>query len=130
MSSSLSSLYDQLRVKEEQLNRLIICEGELQQSHSDFQSNKHLCMEPELASNTWFGTLANEFDQIRESSILASYEEIVGSQFSSIFAALSAKIAEIKAEIQRLKAEIAALEAALAAEAARTSASGAVPSRF
>ncbi len=130
MSSSLSALYYELRVKEEQLNRLIVCEGELRQSHSDFKNNQHLCMEPELASNTWFGTLANEFDQIRENSILASYEEIVGSQFSSIFAALSAKIAEIKAEIQRLKAEIAALEAALAAEAARTSASGAVPSRF
>ena len=115
---SLSDLYEQLRVKQEQLNRLQVCEGKLQQNLLDFSDNYRLCQEPALTPETWAGERANEFEKIRENEIATSYGEIMGTQFSSVFNALSDKMTSLENEIIGLKAAIAAMEAAMAAEAA------------
>lgn len=118
MSAALEALRALLRKKEAELIRLQDCKGKLNVSHSDFQNNKHLCKEPELTYQTWAGKRANEFEEIRESGIVVSYEEIETTQFNNVFSILDAKILETEQKIQSLRAQIAALEAALAAAAA------------
>ncbi|MBD7943131.1 DUF5082 domain-containing protein [Psychrobacillus sp. AK 1817] len=105
--------------KEEEIRRLNECQSSLTGKQSEFTSNEPKCMEPELTTTTWYGTLATAFDEIRESGIKAPYQEIIGTQFSAVFSAISAKIAEIQAEIAALRATIARIAAEEAANPGR-----------
>ena len=59
---SLAYYYSLLRLKEEQLQRLQLCNGELKSCQQDFTHHERLVSEPELSTNTWNGTLAHAFD--------------------------------------------------------------------
>ncbi|HZG70416.1 MAG TPA: hypothetical protein VEY51_02685, partial [Chondromyces sp.] len=76
----------------------------------EFYSYEHLCMEPELSSVTWHGTLAESFDYIREGGMLASYQDIENRQFSLSLQVLADKIRQIEAEIAAIRAAIAAMK--------------------
>ena len=118
----LGYYYALLHKKQEELKRLIECQGSLSEKQAQFNENEHKCLEPELTTTTWFGTLATSFDDIREAGIHASYLEITGAQFSAVFSAISNKITSLIAEIESIKQIIANLlaeEARARAEASK-----------
>ena len=108
---SLAYWYALLNKKQNDLNRLQTCNGQLTGKQSEFSSNQHLMTKPELTSATWKGTLAARFDDIRIDGILASYEEIQNTQFSRTFLILTDKMEQIRLEIESIRATIARLEA-------------------
>lgn len=109
---ALSGLYARLRRKQEELSRLRICQNELNSCRQDFYQQETLCLEPELSANTWAGTLADAFDNIREGSIVPSYQNIHSTQFSHILQLLANKIVRTEQEIAAIKQAIAAAKAA------------------
>ena len=109
---SLAYYYSLLRLKEEQLQRLQMCNGELKSCQQEFTHHERLVSEPELSTNTWNGTLAQTFDDRRATGMLTSYRDISTKQFNSAFTTLSDKIQQIQLEIISIKQTIAALEAA------------------
>ncbi|MBH0156280.1 DUF5082 family protein [Fictibacillus sp. 5RED26] len=108
MDAYLSSLYSLLRLKEEQLARLIRCQSEMQQHQQAFQNDKYHCLNPELSSVTWTGMLANQFEDIRENRMLIEYEDMENNQFESVFNVISNKIMDIQSEIKSIQDSISA----------------------
>lgn len=118
----LAYYYALLHKKQEELRRLNECQGSLSEKQAQFYQNEHKCLEPELTTTTWFGTLATSFDDIREAGIHTSYLEIAGAQFSAVFSAISNKITSLIAEIESIQHTIANLlaeEARARAEASK-----------
>lgn len=110
--SSIAALLELLRLKREQLRRLNNCNIQLSQCQSDFYANEYLCVEPQLTLNTWAGTLADEFDQQRDTGILANYKDIETAQFNSTYRVLHDTIRRIELEIQIIEQRIEALREA------------------
>lgn len=72
--------------------------------------------DPDLSSNTWHGTLATRFHEIRLEGMRQSYLDIEIEQFSKVFTDLDNKIQQIQSEINSTNQTIANLEAKLAEE--------------
>ncbi|MGM9927657.1 MAG: DUF5082 domain-containing protein [Bacillus sp. (in: firmicutes)] len=117
--SSITALMELLRVKKDQLRRLLICQANLNQSQSSFFANEYLCMEPKLTPTSWEGSLANEFNWLRESGILTNYQEIETTQFNDVFRMLNDTIRRVELEIQLIEQQIAALQEAERKRAAK-----------
>ena len=117
--SSIAALMELLREKKEQLRRLLACQSSLNQSQSTFFANEYLCMEPKLTSTSWEGSLANEFEWIRESGILTTFREIENAQFNDVFRVLNDTIRRVELEILLIEQQIAALREAERRRAAR-----------
>ncbi|MCM3761162.1 DUF5082 domain-containing protein [Alkalihalobacillus oceani] len=113
---ALAGLYARLRQKQEELSRLRICQNELNSCRQDFYSQETICLEPELSSNTWAGTLAQAFENIREGAIVPSYQDIHTNQFSHILQLVANKITRTEQEIAAIKQAIAAAKAAAASQ--------------
>lgn len=110
--SSLSSLYARLREKQEELRRMLQCQSSLQSCRQEFLSHEYMCLQPELSSITWHGNLARNFEDLRESRMHRSYQNIENEQFESTLQAVETKIEQLEAEIAALEAAIAAMEQA------------------
>lgn len=108
--SSLSALYAQLRLKQEQLLRMKQCKTSLTACRQDFFSYEYICLKPEVTSVTWQGNLAEKFDDLRENGMSQAYLQIENEQFEHIFEAVDNKIDQLIAEIATLEAAIAAAE--------------------
>ncbi|MBS2967610.1 DUF5082 family protein [Metabacillus sp. KIGAM252] len=115
----LGYYYDLLREKKEHLSRLTAFSSTLNSKLAEFSAIEQKCMEPDLTDETWNGKHADTFDEMRESGIKTSFQEITGTQFSKIFKAIAEKITSLNAEIKSIQAAIASLEAQAAAERAR-----------
>ncbi|MER2008962.1 MAG: DUF5082 family protein [Psychrobacillus sp.] len=107
--------YMKLAEVKAKIARLNACQASLTGKQGEFQSNEPKCKEPELTPTTWHGTLATAFDDIRESGIRQPYLEIIGTQFSAVFDAITAKLLELQAEIVSIQATIDRLKAEEAA---------------
>ena len=110
--SSIAGLIALLRLKREQLNRLIVCQGKLNRSQSDFMESEYLCLEPKLTADTWAGSLAEDFESIRHAGILTDYREIENVQFNHVFMVLNDTIRRIELEITLIQQQIAAMQEA------------------
>ena len=110
--SSIAELIALLRLKREQLDRLIVCQGKLNRSQSDFMQNEYLCLEPKLTPVTWAGSLAEDFESIRHTEVLTNYREIENVQFNHVFMVLNDTIRKIELEIILIQQQIAALQEA------------------
>ena len=113
---SLSWLYARLQEKQEHLARLNTCNSQLNGCQSEFNSQKYLCIDPPLAVHTWQGSLANEFEQIREGGIQVAYQDIQTNQFNRVFQVIEDKITEIQLEISSIKHDIAVEKARIERE--------------
>ncbi|NYF23595.1 DUF5082 family protein [Sporosarcina sp. JAI121] len=113
----LAYYYAQVKKKQEEIIRLNACRASLQGKQSEFQANEQKCLQPELSTSTWHGTLAAAFQDIREAGIHAPYLEITGAQFTKVFNAIDDKIIALQAEIVSLQQTIARLEAEARAKA-------------
>ncbi|WP_158701667.1 YwqH-like family protein [Lentibacillus sp. Marseille-P4043] len=113
LRSSISSMNQQLNKKREELERLNRAQSQLLDCQSDFNSNQHLCLKPELTPTTWHGKLAGDYDLLRENELQASYIVISDEQLQNALAKLAEKIQEIKQEIRDLEASISSQNASL-----------------
>lgn len=118
----LGYYYALLKKMQNDISRLTSMQAIIQNSLSEFRSISQKSVEPELSSTTWIGKHASDFQDIRESSIMASYEEITDTQFPEIFRVIADKIVQINLEIESIKTVIATLEAAEEAERAAAAA--------
>lgn len=116
LSSSIAYSYSQLRLKQEQLDRLHRCETKLNQCIQEFAQYEFLCIEPSLSPDTWQGTLANQFDEIRIENIQSSYRDIEHCQFSRILQLINEKTNQTLEEITSLKHSISSMETEMARE--------------
>jgi hypothetical protein len=116
LSSSIAYSYSQLRLKQEQLDRLHRCETKLNQCIQEFAQYEFLCIEPSLSPDTWNGSLANQFNEIRTENIQSSYRDIEHRQFNSILQLLNEKMNQIQEEITSLKHSISSMETELSRE--------------
>ena len=105
----LGYYYELLRKKQEEVRRLNTCQSSLSEKQAAFNENEYKCLEPELTATTWYGTIANSFDDIREAGIHTSFLEMAGAQFTAVFSAISDKIALLNAEIESIQRTIADL---------------------
>ena len=106
----LEYYYGQLQKKEEEVRRLNSCNTSLSGKKSQFNENEHKCTDPELSASTWQGSLATAFDEIRDSGIHTSFLEIAGSQFTSVYNAISIKLSSLITEIESIQRIIENLE--------------------
>jgi hypothetical protein len=113
---SLGYYYSLLAKKQNELQRLLACKGELQGKQQEFTHYRHTVTRPDLSPFTWQGKLAGEFEDIRFEQMLASYTDIESNQFLEVFSAIDRKLQQIQQEIDSIKQTIASLEAQLAAE--------------
>lgn len=123
----LAYYYALLRKKQGEVARLNSCQASLQGKQQEFTANEQECLEPELTVRTWHGKHGSDFDNIREAQIHAPYLEIIGAQFSKVFAAIAAKISSLLAEIASIEQTIARILAEQAAEAARAAEAAQAP---
>jgi hypothetical protein len=106
----LAYYYSQLHKKQDEVRRLNACKASLSGKQSEFNENEYKCTEPELSASTWHGSLATAFDEIRDSGIHTSYIEIAGSQFTSVYNAISDKLSSLNTEIESIQRIIENLE--------------------
>ncbi|MBS2970762.1 DUF5082 family protein [Metabacillus sp. KIGAM252] len=116
MSAYLSYLYEQLREKEEQLEKLQAAKPKLEEIQQEFKAKIKMCKEPELTADTYNGEHATDFDKIR-TELKEEYKDMYDGQLEDILNQIQGKIEELKDQIKNLKDQIAAEEARLAAEA-------------
>ncbi|WP_338778718.1 DUF5082 family protein [Metabacillus sp. FJAT-52054] len=116
MSSYLSYLYEQLRIKEDQLEKLETAKPKLEGIQQEFKAKITMCKEPELTSDTYKGDHATDFDKIR-TELKEEYKDMYDGQLEDVLNQIQGKIEELKAEITNLKDQIKKEEARLAAEA-------------
>ncbi|WP_175639439.1 DUF5082 family protein [Metabacillus schmidteae] len=109
--ASLSTLYNRLYAKQEQLQRLTAIVPDLDQAYSDYAVNLKNSMEPALTSKTWAGKIAKSFDDAREAEIQTNYQTIISQQFPLLFAVLDNKIVELQNDIDSLYDAISRAEA-------------------
>ncbi|MCM3093779.1 MULTISPECIES: DUF5082 family protein [unclassified Cytobacillus] len=113
---SLGYYYSLLTKKQNDLQKLLACERELQGKHQEFNHYRQTVTKPDLSPFTWQGKLADEFEDIRFEQMLKSYIDIESDQFHEVFSAISRKQHQLQQEIDSIKQTIASLEAQLAAE--------------
>lgn len=99
-----------LHQKKNELARLHTCNGQLEGTQQEFSHFRRTVLQPELTPHTWHGQNANEFEEKRE-NMLASYDDIQGSQFNQVFDSLQSKIQHLQSEIQSIQQTISYLEA-------------------
>ncbi|MCM3180968.1 YwqH-like family protein [Cytobacillus horneckiae] len=108
---SIGYYYNLLQEKKAQLARLQSCNGKLQGTQQEFAHYKNTVLQPELSASTWQGNLANQFEDIRNSGMLSSYQDIQSNQFNQVFSSLHSKIQQINNEISSIQHTITYLEA-------------------
>ena len=100
--STLVFYYALLAKKKSDLQRLEACSGKLCGKQQEFADKQELMTKPALSLTTWYGDHPSGFH-----GILASSQEIQGTQFSRVLAELAAKMEEIKEEIESIEQMIA-----------------------
>ncbi|WP_228116298.1 YwqH-like family protein [Fictibacillus phosphorivorans] len=111
--TAISHLNHAAMVKQEQLERLQRCESQLAPLEDDLQNYSRLIKKPELHSENWMGSNAQEFEGIREESMVTPFNELINIQYSQLKDSLSNKISELKSEIQSLQSQVSSQRARL-----------------
>ncbi|MFC0272705.1 DUF5082 family protein [Metabacillus herbersteinensis] len=104
--STISYLNQDVHQKREQLERLIQCNQQLLTLHEDLFSILPSIRRPELHSQNWVGSNAQEFEDLRETSIVNQFHQLLNYQYSNLEQALEVKITEIKNELNSLESRI------------------------
>ncbi len=107
--STWTLYYALLAKKKSDLQRLEACSGKLVGKQQEFADNLELMTKPALSLTTWHGDHASGFDGIREDGVLASYQEILDTQFSRALGESAAKMEEIKEGIESIEQMLAQL---------------------
>ncbi|APT44925.1 YwqH-like family protein [Bacillus safensis] len=108
-TTALYSLKADISIKKEQIIELNMCRKEIKEAISNMEDAGKKITHPDLTSHTWFGHLADTFDDIREEMASAS-QEIKGVQLTNLVNRIDEKISDLKSEIHSLEHEIHSVE--------------------
>ncbi|MDM5299796.1 DUF5082 family protein [Bacillus pumilus] len=98
-----------ISMKKEQIIELNMCRKEVKAAKTALtEANRNITL-PELTSKTWFGQLADTFDDIRDEMKLAG-KEIKSTQLTNLLDRINERINELKSDIQSLKSEVHSIE--------------------
>ncbi|MEH7228286.1 DUF5082 family protein [Bacillus safensis] len=93
-----------ISMKKEQIIELNMCRKEVKAARASLtEANRNITL-PELTSKTWFGQLADTFDDIRNEMKLAG-KELRVTQLTNVLDRIDEKITELKSEIHSLENE-------------------------
>lgn len=106
LNGSILSLQRSQDEKQEQLQRLRMAKGELDAAIDELAAIHNESMQPELTADSWAGTTANEFDQLRTAEIKEPFQEIVNDQCPAIERAIEEKISQLESEIATLGSQV------------------------
>ncbi|MGE7781069.1 YwqH-like family protein [Peribacillus sp. NPDC097264] len=105
--SYLTELQSELTLKKQQVEKLKTCKHELDSLQGEFLQNERVVTKPALSSQTWHGTLATDFTEVREDLELA-YKDLSQSQLNAAITAIENKIMSLQSEITSLETRITA----------------------
>ncbi|MDR7247619.1 YwqH-like family protein [Bacillus pumilus] len=108
-TTALYSLKADISIKKEQIIELSMCRKEIKEAKSTMAYYGKKITHPDLTSHTWFGHLADTFDDIRDEMASAS-QEIKGVQLTNLVNRIDEKISDLKSEIHSLEHEIHSVE--------------------
>ncbi|WP_342689283.1 DUF5082 domain-containing protein [Bacillus pumilus] len=108
-TTALYSLKADISIKKEQIIELSICRKEVKEAKSVLADANKKITHPDLTSHTWFGRLADTFDDIRDEMASAS-QEIKSVQLTNLVNRIDEKISDLKSEIHSLEHEIHSVE--------------------
>ncbi|MEC3592299.1 DUF5082 family protein [Bacillus pumilus] len=108
-TTALYSLKADISIKKEQIIELSMCRKEIKEAKSTLEDACKKITHPDLTSHTWFGHLADTFDDIRDEMASAS-QEIKGVQLINLVNRIDEKISDLKSEIHTLEHEIHSVE--------------------
>ncbi|WP_249872407.1 hypothetical protein [Oceanobacillus saliphilus] len=100
--------------KREALARLEKILSEVSRFKGDYDQNRKLWRFPELASNTWNGKRATDFQSFRDGEVRASYQSITDRQ-------LERRMSMLENEIEKTKQEIGDIGSQLTSQKTRLS---------
>ncbi|MGE6630413.1 YwqH-like family protein [Bacillus sp. NPDC077027] len=108
-TTALYSLKADISTKKEQIAELKLCRKELKKAKVDLLDASRKIKHPVLTSDTWYGKLADTFDDIRDVMKSAS-REIKGTQLTNILNRIDEKISDLTSGIHSLENEIRSVE--------------------
>ncbi|BCB06058.1 DUF5082 domain-containing protein [Bacillus sp. KH172YL63] len=100
---SLFYYYGLLKEKREQLQRLKDCDSKLHRNQQELSGYRKMIESPELSAQTWQGTLANSFNEIRHEGMLHYFNDIEINQFHEVFSILTSKMQQTRSEIESIE---------------------------
>lgn len=107
--TALYSLKADISIKKEQIIELNMCRKEIKEAKWALSDASKKITHPDLTSHTWFGHLADTFDDIRDEMASAS-QEIKGVQLTNLLNRIDEKINDFTSEIHSLEHEIHSVE--------------------
>ncbi|PTA86842.1 DUF5082 domain-containing protein [Bacillus sp. Nf3] len=107
--TALYSLKADISIKKEQIIELNLCRKEIKEAKLTLSDASKKITHPDLTSHTWFGHLADTFDDIRDEMASAS-QEIKGVQLTNLLNRIDEIISDFTSEIHSLENEIHSVE--------------------
>nr|QRZ19428.1 hypothetical protein JUJ52_07045 [Virgibacillus sp. AGTR] len=96
----------QLDEKRRELERLALVHSNLYDYQKELKQHRDLCINPELSETTWYGQLANQFQQYRDQEILSNYQSLYDYQLVQTLDQLNDKIRETKQAIIDIRMDV------------------------
>ncbi|MFJ7637754.1 DUF5082 family protein [Peribacillus sp. NPDC097224] len=105
--SYLTDLQSELTLKKQQVEKLKTCKHELDSLQGEFLQNERVVTKPALSSQTWHGTLATDFTDVRE-DLESVYKDLSQTQLNAAITAIENKIMSLQSVITSLETRITA----------------------
>lgn len=94
-------------MKKQQVEKLKTCKNKLDGLQGEFLQNERLVTDPQLSSKTWHGTLATDFNEVRE-NLGTAYKDLSHTQLNTALTTIENKIISLQSEITSLEFRITA----------------------
>ncbi|WP_239646615.1 YwqH-like family protein [Bacillus zhangzhouensis] len=107
--AALYSLKADISIKKEQITELNMCRKEVKAAKAALSDASKKITHPDLTSHTWFGSLADTFDGLRDEMASAS-QEIKGAQLTNLLNRIDEKINDLTSDIHSLERDIHSVE--------------------
>ncbi|MFJ5964237.1 DUF5082 family protein [Bacillus sp. NPDC093026] len=114
-TTALYSLKADISLKKEQIIELKMCRKEVKAAKAFLSDANHIITQPALTSHTWFGRLADTFDDLRDEMTSAS-QEIKSTQLNNLLNQIDDKMNDLISDIQSLENEIRSVESKIEKE--------------
>ncbi|WP_353854286.1 DUF5082 family protein [Bacillus sp. Bos-x628] len=114
-TTALYSLKADISLKKEQIIELKMCRKEVKAAKAFLSDANHIITQPDLTSHTWFGRLADTFDDLRDEMTSAS-QEIKSTQLNNLLNQIDDKMNDLISGIQSLENEIRSVESKIEKE--------------
>jgi len=110
VDASISSAYDRMYERSEQLGRMRTAKSEFTGVRTDFLQERSQCTEPEFTASTFHGEQANKINNFRKDYIEESFFEIINDQMLEILSQINDEIDRLSDEVIELNDRITSLK--------------------